>query len=197
MYYTRDTLKHSIFDLIDKQEIFALDNAHYEQIRRNINEFISQTISTHSNHIILEVGPKRNHAERLRCAASNNNTIETVDIVDDNNTTYIADLTSTNSIPKGRFDAIYCLEVLEHTYEPWEVLRELYNLLKADGILYLSFPFQFRVHGPLPDNYRISEFGMKYLLEKYNFDVITFDALIDRDRPAFPVHYTVACRRRA
>jgi SAM-dependent methyltransferase len=190
MYYSRNVLEHSIFDLIDKSEQFDTDNSHYKALRANINTFISKTISQHSAHTILEVGPKRNKIDRIQ---STDNTIETVDIVSDNDTTYVADLTTENILPKHYFDAIYCLEVLEHTYEPWTVLKELYSLLKEGGKLYLSFPFQFRIHGPLPDNYRISEFGIRYLLEKYKFKIIAFDALIDSSRPAFPVHYTIAC----
>ena len=115
--------------------------------------------------------------------------------MDDNNTTYVADLTKDNGLPKDYFDVVYCLEVLEHTFEPWEILNNIYSLLKNDGILHLSLPFQFRVHGPLPDCYRISEYGLKYLLEKYKFKIIHFEAVIDDSRPAFPLHYTITCKK--
>ena len=192
MYTTRDVLHTPLFDMIDKSHIFKTDNAHYQQMREKINSFIEETLRMHKEHTILEIGPKTNKLERIH---SCNNIIETVDIVDTNDTTYVADLTSSNNIPKNRFDAIYCLEVLEHTYEPWEVLKQLHSLLKDDGYLYISVPFQFRLHGPLPDNYRISEFGLKYLLEKYKFKILKFDALIDMSRPAFPVHYTIICSK--
>jgi perosamine synthetase len=188
--YIRDVLKNNAFDLIDKTVIFNLDNKYYDIIRNNVNKLISETISNYNNKIILEIGPKNNINERIY---SKNNIIETVDIVNDNNTTYVADLTQENCIPKEYFDVVYCLEVLEHTYEPWEILKNIYKLLKNDGYLHLSIPFQFRMHGPLPDCYRISEYGIKYLLEKYNFKIIKFEAVIDNSRPAFPIHYTITC----
>jgi len=105
--------------------------------------------------------------------------------VNDNNTTYVADLTKNNCIPTDYFDVIYCLEVLEHTYEPWEILKNIYKILKTGGVLHLSVPFQFRLHGPIPDCYRISEFGLKYLIEKYNFEILQFDAVIDNSDQHF------------
>jgi SAM-dependent methyltransferase len=190
--YKRDVLKNNIFDLVDKNVIFELDNYYYNIIRLNISNFIEDTINNHKNKIILEIGPKKNIDERIK---SDNNIVENVDIINDNNTTYVADLTKDNDLPKDYFDVIYCLEVLEHTYEPWEILKQLNKLLKPDGYLYLSVPFQFRIHGPLPDCYRISEFGLTYLLEKYNFKILKFDAVIDKNRPAFPIHYTIVCRK--
>jgi SAM-dependent methyltransferase len=190
--YKRDVLKNNIFDLVDKNVIFELDNYYYSIIRLNISNFIEDTINNHKNKIILEIGPKKNIDERIK---SDNNIVENVDIINDNNTTYVADLTKDNDLPKDYFDVIYCLEVLEHTYEPWEILKQLNKLLKPDGYLYLSVPFQFRIHGPLPDCYRISEFGLTYLLEKYNFKILKFDAVIDKNRPAFPIHYTIVCRK--
>ena len=56
-------------------------------------------------------------------------------------------------------------------------------------------PFHFRIHGPIPDCYRISEFGLKYLIEKYNYKIIKFEAIIDKNRPAFPLHYTIICQK--
>ena len=188
--YKRDVLKYNVFDLIPSDFIFLKDNQNYQLIRNNINEFIDNSINNHKNKLILEVGPKENGDIRFM----ENNILETVDILN-NNTTYCADLTKENNIPKNHFDIIYCLEVLEHTFEPDNILKELYKLLKEEGILYLSVPFDFRIHGPLPDCYRISEFGLKYLLEKNNFKIIEFTALINSERPASPLHYTIVCKK--
>jgi len=188
----RNVLKYNAFDLIDSAIVFELDNKYYDMIRRNVSNFINETIQTHKNERILEIGPKNEKKERI---ISESNIIESVDIVSDNDTTYVADLTCDNNIPKNHFDVIYCLEVLEHTYEPWEMLKQMYKLLKPNGHLYISVPFQFRIHGPLPDCYRISEYGLKYLIEKNNFQIIKFDALIDNNRPAFPIHYVISCKK--
>ena len=193
-YRTIDILNCNLFSHIDKSVCFTQDNEYYLLIRNRVNSFIKTTLQTYNDKTVLEIGPKQNESERIY---SPNNKIETVDIVSENNTTYVADLTKENELPKSYFDAVYCLEVLEHTYEPWEILKQINRLLKPDGYLHISIPFQFRIHGPLPDSYRINEFGLKYLLEKYDYEITHFDALIDKERPAFPIHYTVTCKKRA
>jgi hypothetical protein len=190
-YKTIDILNCNLFSHIDNSVQFTQDNEYYLLIRNRVNTFVETTLQNYTSKTILEIGPKQNEKERI---LSPNNKIETVDIVAENNTTYVADLTKENELPKSYFDVVYCLEVLEHTYEPWEILKQINRLLKPGGYLHISIPFQFRIHGPLPDSYRISEFGLKYLLEKYDYEITHFDALVDNDRPAFPIHYTVSAR---
>lgn len=185
----RDCLKYGAFDLIDKDVIFEKDNQLYILLRQHIDNFIKNSIKNHTDKLILEIGPVSRPNDEL----SRENTVETLDICHSGYVTYVADITQNNDIPKERFDIIYCLDVLEHTYEPWEGLTQIYKLLKPGGILYLSLPFQFRIHGPIPDCYRISEYGLKYLLQKNNFEIIQMNALLDNERLAFPIHYTIEC----
>ena len=189
-YITIDISNCNLFYHIDNSINFTQDNYYYSIIRNNVKMFTDTTLKKYVNKTILEIGPKKNKTERIISPINN---IETVDIVE-NNTTYVSDLTKENALPKKYFDVVYCLEVLEHTYEPWEILNQIYKLLKPGGYLHISMPFQFRIHGPLPDCYRISEFGLKYLLKKYNYEIITFSAVVDKYRPAFPIHYTVTCK---
>ena len=35
---------------------------------------------------------------------------------------------------------ILCLDVLEHTIDPWGLVANLYNLLKKDGAIIISLP---------------------------------------------------------
>ena len=43
-------------------------------------------------------------------------------------------------VPDGYFDCIVCADVLEHTRDPWEVLRGLRRLLDPKGVLIVSLP---------------------------------------------------------
>ena len=40
----------------------------------------------------------------------------------------------------GYFDCIVCADVLEHTRDPWEVLRKLRRVLDPKGVLIVSLP---------------------------------------------------------
>lgn len=40
----------------------------------------------------------------------------------------------------GEFDAVACLEVIEHVENPWHLLREMHSVLKPGGKLILSTP---------------------------------------------------------
>lgn len=185
-YYIRNCLKTDPF--VDKKK-YKIDNEIYPILRNHIDNFIKNTVKNHKNKLILEIGPvgKKNNF------MSENNIVETMDIYQAEYINYVCDITKNNNIPKNNFDVIYCLDVLEHTYEPWEAIKQLYLLLKPNGILHLSLPFQFRLHGPIPDNYRISEYGLIYLLKNNNFDIIQLDALTEKERPAFPIHYCITC----
>lgn len=48
--------------------------------------------------------------------------------------------------PDASFDAILCIEVLEHLPEPVAALREFSRLLKPDGVLVLTAPFCSMTH---------------------------------------------------
>lgn len=49
------------------------------------------------------------------------------------------------------FDYILCTEVLEHTLNPFRAVYEMFRILKPKGLLFISVPFNFGIHRPLPD----------------------------------------------
>jgi len=44
------------------------------------------------------------------------------------------------SLPAAWFDLVYCHHVLEHLPDPLDTLREMYRVLKPDGLLYVAVP---------------------------------------------------------
>lgn len=42
--------------------------------------------------------------------------------------------------PPGHFDCILCADILEHTRNPWEVLKKLHLFLSDSGVLIVSLP---------------------------------------------------------
>lgn len=43
-------------------------------------------------------------------------------------------------LPQDHFDCIVCADVLEHTKDPWQVLRSLHHFLRDKGVLIASIP---------------------------------------------------------
>jgi 2-polyprenyl-3-methyl-5-hydroxy-6-metoxy-1,4-benzoquinol methylase len=88
---------------------------------------------------------------------------------------------------------VVCTEVLEHTLNPFLAVDEIHRLLKAGGILLATTPFNFRIHGPLPDCWRFTEHGIRALLR--NFSEVKIDAAEDKRRFLMPFHYTTVARK--
>ena len=69
----------------------------------------------------------------------------------------------------AKFDYVLATEVLEHVFEPSELLAEVSRVLKPDGLVILTIPFCWNEHEQPFDYARYSGFGISYLLEKNGF----------------------------
>lgn len=70
------------------------------------------------------------------------------------------------------FDKILCIVVLEHTRRPDRVLAEMSRVLASRGRLYLVAPLLWEVHQAPHDFFRFTEFGMRWLAEQANLNVL-------------------------
>jgi SAM-dependent methyltransferase len=72
------------------------------------------------------------------------------------------------------FDAVLCIEVLEHVADPFASARELARVLRSDGRLLLTTPFLYSYHGKrvsvhspshesYPDYWRFTHQGLEHL----------------------------------
>lgn len=122
-------------------------------------------------------------------------TIETLDLDENSSATYIADLCNNNSniIPDNKFDAVICTEVIEHVDNPFLVADELYRITKPGGKIYISTPFNFRIHGPLPDNWRFTVHGLRTLFKK--FEILKIEEVQTDERDLMPIHYKLIAKK--
>jgi SAM-dependent methyltransferase len=74
------------------------------------------------------------------------------------------------------FDTVLNVQVLEHTPHPATLVREMARVLKDDGILILSAPFQFRLHEQPHDYFRYSPHGLRTLCENVGLEVLEVHA---------------------
>ena len=120
--------------------------------------------------------------------------VETLDIDPLSGATYVADLCGPiPAIPDATFDHVVCTEVLEHTLQPFDAVDQIWRVLKPGGVAHVTTPFNFRIHGPLPDCWRFTEHGLRALFRR--FVDVDVRPLEDPSRPFMPIHYTTVARR--
>ena len=73
------------------------------------------------------------------------------------------------------FDSVFCSEVLEHVFNLDEILLEIKRVLKKDGQALFTLPFAWNEHEIPNDFARYTSFGIKHILEKYDFEIIHFE----------------------
>lgn len=168
------------------------DNETFEMAREHLNSFIKRISKKHAlaGKKLLEIGPQERSEVQKHF---NTCTIETLDLVPDYNPDIIGDITKFNPhIPDSTYDIVSCLEVLEHTINPFAAVSELRRITKDNGLILFSAPLNWRIHGPAPDCWRFTEFGWKVLLK--DFDILEIDKLDTPDRNLFPIKYNVLAR---
>jgi len=177
--------------------IAEIDIKHLKMLRQNVSDFISSSGDRYdrSGLLLLDIAPQDHEGARPHFPLS---TVETLDINPASGATYIADLCKNNAaiVPPDCFDLIVCTEVLEHTLNPFSAVTEMRRILKPCGIILVSTPFNFRIHGPLPDCWRFTEHGLRSLFSEENgFEILDLTPLEDANRFLMPIHYTLVTKR--
>jgi SAM-dependent methyltransferase len=168
------------------------DNETFQLTRDHLDAFITRTALKLSGERgrLLEVGPQDRSLVRQRFA---NYRIDTFDVVDTFKPDIVGDITKANDgIADSTYDCVVCLEVIEHTLNPFDTVKEVRRILRHEGYLLISAPLNWRIHGPIPDCWRITEHGWNALLR--DFDIIEIDILETPDRELFPIKYNVLAR---
>jgi SAM-dependent methyltransferase len=173
--------------------ISEMDSVHLKMIRENVSKFLREIGQLYdAPGILLDIA----HQNYEGAAASFRKAkILTLDINPLSEATYIADICRNNRriIPDEYFDFVVCTEVLEHTLNPFAAVGEIYRILKPKGLVFISVPFNFRIHGPLPDCWRFTKYGLEVLLKHYS--IIQMSELETDGRWLMPIHYTVIAQK--
>ncbi|MBA3329251.1 MAG: methyltransferase domain-containing protein [Solirubrobacterales bacterium] len=75
----------------------------------------------------------------------------------------------------ARFDGALAISVLEHVDDPYQVVREVFRVLKPGARVLAWIPFTFGVHGFPEDVSRFTTFGMRQLFARAGFEVTRID----------------------
>jgi SAM-dependent methyltransferase len=171
-----------------------MDRRHLAVVRENVEALMRHAAARWAGEggRLLDIAPQDHAGARPFFAADV--VVETLDIDPSSGATYIADICARNdAIPDGAFDYVVCTEVLEHTLDPFAAIAEIHRILRPGGRLFLSVPFNLRIHGPLPDCWRFTEHGLRRLLER--FEILELDSVETADRPLMPIHYTAVAEK--
>lgn len=175
-------------------EIAAIDKKYLEDIRRNVSSFVASCAKKYDRKdaLVLDIAPQDHEGANPYFTKAQ---IETLDIDKDSGATYIADLCTNNAniIPDDHFDFVVCTEVLEHTLQPFNAADEIKRILKPGGFAFVSTPFDFRIHGPLPDCWRFTEHGLRALFK--TFKIVNLKGLEKKERFLMPTHYTLVVQK--
>lgn len=167
------------------------DNHFFPVARAFIDEFRLTFVEQYlkPDDVICDVGNQGKHVPALQ-----GRRLVTLDITSDTGPDVVADITRFNPhIPEGQFDALLCTEVLEHVVDPFAAVREMRRIVKPGGYILITTPLNCRIHGPVPDCWRFTEFGLKVLLR--DFELTKFQKLDTPDRNLFPLAYGAVVKR--
>ncbi|MBI5134437.1 MAG: methyltransferase domain-containing protein [Candidatus Taylorbacteria bacterium] len=161
--------------------------------RENRRGFITRMIEEHSDLIqgdVLNVGagswtwPKDRFGKRCN--------MQNLDQFAGPNTDIIGDaMRLTESVPKEHYDAVICIETLEHVPDPFKAANEIGKVLKKGGVLLASSPFMHELHGEnYGDYWRITRQGWKELFKGFSSIEIFW---LGREKE--PLHYFVIAKK--
>lgn len=170
------------------------DIEHLSKIRKNVDNFMAEmsTRFVRSGTRLLDIAPQDHQGAKPFLPEGME--YHTLDIDPNSKATYITDLCQCSEIVGfDSYDFIVCTEVLEHTLQPFNAVKSIYNILKKGGMVFASTPFNFRIHGPLPDCWRFTEHGLRELFK--DFEILELNALESNDRFLMPIHYTLIARK--
>ena len=162
----------------------------YEKLRENIDNFLlklEKYIFDKKN--IIEIGVYWGKYKGAKQLYPNLN-IKSADIDKSLNPDHIIDITKKTHFDDCEFDSIICLEVLEHTRNPIDAVKEMTRLLVSGGLLILSMPCNYRIHAPFPDSWRFTHHFFKVIAEDFGYKILLLDCIEDSSRYLFPIHYT-------
>ena len=69
-----------------------------------------------------------------------------------------------------RFNTVICFSVLEHCRDPFRMSENIVKLLDDRGVVFISVPFSWQIHGYPDDYWRFTPAGVRRLFPEIDFD---------------------------
>jgi SAM-dependent methyltransferase len=89
----------------------------------------------------------------------------------------LCDLDAPLPLPGDSFDTVILSDVLEHLYDPRQVISEIRRLLRPGGKLLMSAPFMYGLHERPHDYYRYTRHTLERMARDAGFEVLVLREL--------------------
>lgn len=70
------------------------------------------------------------------------------------------------------FDTVLTTSVIEHVQKPQKMFDEMYRVLRKNGYLILTTPFQYGLHEQPNDYFRYTKYSLRLMAEKSGFKIV-------------------------
>jgi len=71
------------------------------------------------------------------------------------------------------YQLVICSQVLEHSFNPEQLLAEIFRVLQPGGYLLLTIPFFWPEHEQPHDSQRFTSYGLRHRLEVIGFELVS------------------------
>jgi SAM-dependent methyltransferase len=73
-------------------------------------------------------------------------------------------------LPVAKFNTVICFSVLEHCCNPFKMCANISDLLNPGGLVFVSVPFSWKIHGFPSDYWRFTPQAIRVLFPGFDFD---------------------------
>lgn len=84
----------------------------------------------------------------------------------------ICDICDFSTLPKHKYDGIVCNAIIEHVYDPFSAVNNMYELLEKGGVCMCYAPFVYSYHAPkdlkFQDYFRFTRDGLALLFKDFS-----------------------------
>jgi hypothetical protein len=160
-----------------KQWFFSQDDDYYDY-RKHMFSFanhICEFLKDNPSLKVLEVGPSSALYKEEVFPELDTSIIgktcnqlgiyyKTLDIDPNSSAHYIGSVEDTSFIQE-KFDVVIMIGIMEHVPKVFDVPLQLYKITNDNATLFINTPYMFKIHGPVPDCWRFSEYGYQVLFK--------------------------------
>ena len=188
----------------NRKQYFYSEGDDYALLRTHMRQFAEKIVEdvTGSNKKlnVLEVGPSSNVYPESDCLLTTSiisaeckrlgHNYKTLDIC--GTADYICSIEEASKhVVDVKFDVVVLLGVIEHVGNIHLLSNEFSKITNDNAKIYVNTPYMFKIHGPIPDYWRISQYGYEHLFGKqFNLDINTYPHN-ELGKNSFPLSYNV------